>query len=202
MAAPGGDGTSAVARNLCPATTTPRRRFSTREKNLIFAQEWFRAGREEELRAGNYKGAGSGGREHSRRSNGEGRAEGSLQRVPPQKARGFARRRKIPSGMRRVAGGVMPSGSIRCPYHQWTYSLEGELLGAPFLKDARRASAKEDFSLLSRRGGRLGRFFLPELESERRADTQRSVPFSTRGCGPKSCALSTRGTSNGPQHHL
>lgn len=32
--------------------------------------------------------------------------------------------------------GVMPNGTIRCPYHSWTYSLDGALLSAPHLGDA------------------------------------------------------------------
>ncbi|QUD89374.1 aromatic ring-hydroxylating oxygenase subunit alpha [Phenylobacterium montanum] len=30
---------------------------------------------------------------------------------------------------------VSPTGLIRCPYHAWTYSPAGELIGAPFLSD-------------------------------------------------------------------
>ena len=33
-----------------------------------------------------------------------------------------------------LSGGVMESRSIRCPYHAWTYSLDGDLLRAPHLK--------------------------------------------------------------------
>jgi len=36
--------------------------------------------------------------------------------------------------------------SIQCPYHSWTYGLDGRLLGAPNLKDA-AGFCKEDFSL-------------------------------------------------------
>lgn len=32
--------------------------------------------------------------------------------------------------------GVLPNATIRCPYHSWTYSLEGALLSAPHLGDA------------------------------------------------------------------
>jgi Rieske 2Fe-2S family protein len=45
----------------------------------------------------------------------------------------------------RLPGGVT-SASIRCPYHQWTYDLNGNLLGAPFLKES-TDFRKEDFSL-------------------------------------------------------
>ncbi len=32
-----------------------------------------------------------------------------------------------------VRGGVMPGGIILCPYHAWTYDLDGRLLRAPFM---------------------------------------------------------------------
>jgi Rieske 2Fe-2S family protein len=38
------------------------------------------------------------------------------------------------------------TATIRCPYHAWTYGLDGKLLGAPFLNQD-PALNKEDFSL-------------------------------------------------------
>ena len=32
-----------------------------------------------------------------------------------------------------LPGGRTPAGTIRCPYHSWTYDLDGALLGAPHL---------------------------------------------------------------------
>ena len=32
-----------------------------------------------------------------------------------------------------LRGGVMPGGTILCPYHAWTYDLDGHLLRAPFM---------------------------------------------------------------------
>jgi len=43
-----------------------------------------------------------------------------------------------------LKGGVTPAGTIRCPYHLWTYSLDGNLLSAPHLYDT---LAKDQFSL-------------------------------------------------------
>jgi glycine betaine catabolism A len=42
-------------------------------------------------------------------------------------------------GSRLVAGsGCAPRGTIRCPYHGWTYGLDGALRSAPFLPELRR----------------------------------------------------------------
>ncbi len=43
-------------------------------------------------------------------------------------------------------GDLSAGGTIRCPYHAWTYGLDGRLLGAPFLNQD-PALRKEDFSL-------------------------------------------------------
>ncbi len=54
MAAPGSDGTNGLQKSLPSHYYTSGEIFD-REKNLIFAQEWFCAGREEELPGpGNY----------------------------------------------------------------------------------------------------------------------------------------------------
>ena len=42
--------------------------------------------------------------------------------------------------------GLQAGGTIRCPYHAWTYGLDGRLLAAPFLNQD-PALHKEDFSL-------------------------------------------------------
>ncbi|HWZ87040.1 MAG TPA: Rieske (2Fe-2S) protein, partial [Thermoanaerobaculia bacterium] len=38
------------------------------------------------------------------------------------------------------------AATIRCPYHAWTYGLDGKLLGAPFLNQD-PSLREEDFSL-------------------------------------------------------
>ena len=44
-----------------------------------------------------------------------------------------------------VAGGRLAK-SIQCPYHSWTYGLDGNLIGAPLMKDVKDFN-KEDFPL-------------------------------------------------------
>lgn len=173
MAAPGGDGTNGLQKSLPSHYYTSGEIFG-REKNLIFAQEWFCAGREEEL-AGprDYKVVEIAGESILvvRTAKGELKAHYNVCRH-----RG-ARLCATPQDSEwnvKLAGGVTPSGSIRCPYHQWTYSLEGELLGAPFLKDA-EGFCKEDFSLYPAAVDTWGGFFFLNLNPKDAADTQRSV---------------------------
>jgi glycine betaine catabolism A len=45
-----------------------------------------------------------------------------------------------------LTGGVTAAGTIRCPYHLWTYSLDGDLLSAPHLRES-DGLRKEEFSL-------------------------------------------------------
>ncbi|HTY43223.1 MAG TPA: aromatic ring-hydroxylating dioxygenase subunit alpha [Thermoanaerobaculia bacterium] len=46
----------------------------------------------------------------------------------------------------RLCAGDAAGPTIRCPYHAWTYDLDGKLLGAPFLNQD-PALREEDFSL-------------------------------------------------------
>jgi phenylpropionate dioxygenase-like ring-hydroxylating dioxygenase large terminal subunit len=161
MKARGKNGTNGLEKSLPSHYYTSAEIFE-REKNLIFAEEWFCAGREEELpAAGNYKVLEVA--EESvlvvRTARGELRAHYNVCRH--RGARLCASPRDSESNVN-LAGGVMPSGSIRCPYHQWTYNLEGQLIGAPYLKDA-EGFCKEDFSLYPVGVDTWGGFFFLNL---------------------------------------
>lgn len=97
-----------------------------REKERIFCREWCCVGREEELAApGDYVVKNVAGESILivRTRDGGLRAHYNLcrhrgsQLVPDCGAGSFA-------------------GGIRCPYHSWTYTLEGELRTAPFLEES------------------------------------------------------------------
>ena len=136
-----------------------------REQELIFAREWFCAGREEDIRApGDYRVVDVAGESVLvvRTKRGELKAHYNVCRH-----RG-ARLCAAPQGSNwgvRVAGGVMSDGTIRCPYHQWTYGLDGQLLGAPFLKDA-ESFRREDFSLYPVALDCWGGFFFLKLDCQ------------------------------------
>ena len=97
-----------------------------REKERIFCREWFCVGREEELAApGDYVVKDVAGESILIVRTRDGGLRGHYnvcrhrgsQLVPDCRAGTFA-------------------GGIRCPYHSWTYTLEGDLRTAPFLEEA------------------------------------------------------------------
>ena len=145
-----------------------------REKELIFAREWFCAGREEELPSPGNHSVLELARESIlavRTAKGELRAHYNVCRH-----RG-ARLCPAPQDSLRevaLAGGIASSNAIRCPYHQWTYNLEGELIGAPFLKDA-KDFCREDFSLYPVGVDTWGGFFFLNLSPKDASDKQRTV---------------------------
>lgn len=123
--------------------TTPE--IFRREQELIFAREWFCAGREEDIPApGDCRVVDLAGESVLvvRSKQGELRAHYNVCRHRGARLCGTARETDWNIALTEAVTG----GTIRCPYHQWTYSLEGELLGAPFLKDD-ESFRREDFSL-------------------------------------------------------
>ena len=145
-----------------------------REKDLIFTQEWFCAGREEELPSpGNSKVLEVAGESILvvRTMNGELRTHYNVCRH-----RGARLCETSPDSRWNVnlAGGVTPTGSIRCPYHQWTYNLEGELVGSPFLKEA-EGFRREEFSLYPVGVDTWGGFFFLNLNLQNPSAEKRSV---------------------------
>ncbi len=145
-----------------------------REKNLIFAQDWFCAGREEQLPLpGNSIVLEIAGESVLvvRTMKGELRAHYNVCRH--RGARLCATGNDTNWDVY-LQGGVTSSGSIRCPYHQWTYNLEGQLLGAPYLKDA-EGFRKEDFSLYPVGADTWGGFFFLNLSLPATADEKSGV---------------------------
>jgi glycine betaine catabolism A len=96
------------------------------EREQIFYREWFCGGRDAELvRPGDYRVIDIAGESILLVRTSEGRLVAHYN---------VCRHR----GSRLMPGGSEGcfSRTIRCPYHSWTYSLEGELRTAPFLDEA------------------------------------------------------------------
>jgi len=145
-----------------------------REKELIFAQEWLCAGREEELLLpGTYRVLEVAGESILvvRTTKGELRAHYNVCR---HRGARLCETNQDTAWNVNLAGGVTSSNVIRCPYHQWTYNLEGELLGAPFLKDT-EGFCKEDFSLYPVGVDTWGGFFFLNLDAKVATEKKRSV---------------------------
>jgi len=107
-----------------------------RERDRIFYREWFCAGREEQVAdAGAYQVLEVAGESVIvvRTSSGKLAAHYNVCRH-----RGS---RLLPEGGR----GTL-AGTIRCPYHSWTYTLDGRLRTAPFL-DEEDGFSKEELGL-------------------------------------------------------
>jgi glycine betaine catabolism A len=107
-----------------------------REREAIFFADWFCVGREESISGpGDYLAADVAG-------------ESILVVRAPEGLAGFYNlcrhrgSRLVPVAGAQPTASPQPSGcmdgAIRCPYHGWTYGLDGTLRAAPFLPELRR----------------------------------------------------------------
>jgi Rieske 2Fe-2S family protein len=118
-----------------------------REKERIFCREWFCVGREEEVpNPGDYLRVDVAG-ESVLLVRTKAGALGAYYNVCRHRGcqlvlDGAAK----PSDAEACAASGTFAGAIRCPYHSWTYTLDGALRTAPFLDDGDRFR-KEDFPL-------------------------------------------------------
>jgi Rieske 2Fe-2S family protein len=106
------------------------------EQQRIFAREWFCVGREEELASpGEHKLLNVVGESILlvRNRSGALRAFYNVCRHRGAQLCRIAGAPAVP-GMA-VQGGVTAGRSIVCPYHQWTYDLDGRLIAAPHMAD-------------------------------------------------------------------
>lgn len=173
MTADSSDGQSPLEKSL-PSSYYTSSEIFTREKERILAREWFCAGREEDLPApGSHSVLEVAGESilAVRTMTGELRAHYNVCRH-----RG-ARLCAMPQDCNwnvNLAGGVTSSNVIRCPYHQWTYNLEGVLIGAPFLNDA-ESFRRKDFSLYPVGVETWGGFFFLNLNPREALEKRSTV---------------------------
>ena len=134
-----------LARSLPGPSFTTEAEFVREREEILFA-DWFCVGREESLTApGDYLTADVAGESILivRAANGPGAPGG-----PGHTLAGFYNlcrhrgSRLVPVAGSQPDGDRAPSGcagtAIRCPYHGWTYGLDGSLRSAPFVPDLRR----------------------------------------------------------------
>jgi Rieske 2Fe-2S family protein len=117
------------------------------EKERIFFREWFCAGRDEELpETGSYLALDVLGEQIlvTRTKQGDLRAFYNVCRH--RGARLCAAALSHPTDCRRPEPSGKLAGAIRCPYHSWTYGLDGNLLSAPHL-GVEESFRREEFPL-------------------------------------------------------
>ena len=135
-----------------------------REKNLIFSREWFCGGREEQLP--------SPGASLVLDVLGESILVVRTKQNELKAHYNVCRHRgaRLCSSQDgkwdvKLSGGITSANTIRCPYHQWTYSLDGNLLSSPFVRDS-EGFCTEDFSLYPVGLETWGGFFFLNLSPE------------------------------------
>jgi Rieske 2Fe-2S family protein len=173
MTADSSDGQSSLEKSLPSFYYTSSEIFA-REKERIFAREWFCAGREEDLPTpGNHSVLEVAGESILvvRTATGELRAHYNVCR---HRGARLCATPSDPDWNVKLTGGVVSSGVIRCPYHQWTYNLEGELIGAPFLNDA-EGFCRENFSLYPVGVETWGGFFFLNLNPREALEKRSTV---------------------------
>jgi glycine betaine catabolism A len=104
-----------------------------KEKERIFCREWICAGREEELAApGDYRVLEIVGESILLVRNREG-ALRAFYNVCRHRGARLCRGDDAPTPGMAVQGGVIAGRSIICPYHQWSYDLNGHLIATPHM---------------------------------------------------------------------
>jgi Rieske 2Fe-2S family protein len=112
--------------------------FFAREREGIFLREWTCALRESELdRPGDHRVVDLAGESVVVVRGKDGQIHAHYNVCPHRGTRLCGEGREILSG----PSGVLPNATIRCPYHSWTFALDGRLLSAPHFDDVPRGVA-------------------------------------------------------------
>jgi glycine betaine catabolism A len=140
-------GDNTVLQKSLPSTYYRSEEILAQEKEKIFCREWFCAAREEQIPSPgdvlvlNVLGEGV---LVARTKEGQVAAHYNVcrhrgSRLLPEPGEA------IPGDIK-LNGGVLGANGIRCPYHMWTYGLDGKLLNAPYTKEG-KGFCKAEFSL-------------------------------------------------------
>jgi glycine betaine catabolism A len=147
-----------------------------REKERIFLSQWFCAGREEQLeKPGDYVLLDVAGEQVLVVRT---KADGLGAYFNVCRHRGCSLvlhdRAEPSAGSERGPLGTFP-GAIRCPYHAWTYTLEGDLRTAPYLNEE-TSFFKDEFSLYPVGIQTWGGFFFLNLMPEQAKASGHDLP--------------------------
>ena len=180
------NGTGRLQKSL-PTSYYLSEEIYAQEKEKIFCHEWFCAGREEQLpNPGDFRVLDIVGESILvvRTKEGDLKAHYNVcrhrgaQLCAPAETHGCD-----PYGVE-LKGGVLGATGIRCPYHQWTYALDGRLLNAPHFAEGDGFS-KSEFSLYPVGLETWGGFFFlnltpGEFTGERRSLHQQLAEITSR----------------------
>ncbi len=141
------DGENSGMQKSLPSVYYRSEEIFGQEKEKIFCHEWFCAAREEQVAApGDFLVLNIAGESVivARTKTGEIKAHYNVcrhrgSRLLPEPGE------VLPSDIK-LLGGVLGENGIRCPYHLWTYALDGKLLNAPHTKEG-AGFCKAEFSL-------------------------------------------------------
>jgi glycine betaine catabolism A len=131
-----------ILQQSLPSTYYHSEEIFAREKESIFFHDWFCAAREEQLpEPGNHLVLNVAGQSVLVVRDKDNEVKAHYNVCRHRGARLQAGPGEIP-----LSGGVLGTAGIRCPYHQWTYGLDGRCLNAPYTKEGENFS-KANFSL-------------------------------------------------------
>lgn len=153
-----------------------------REKERIFFREWFCAGREEQLpNPGDFGVLDVAGQSVlvARTKEGKLAAHYNVCRHRGAQLCGDPSETGV-----KLSGGVLGANGIRCPYHQWTYSLDGKLLNAPYLREE-EGFQKSEFSLYSVGLDVWGGFYFLNLSPENLESEDRTLQGQLGGAAER-----------------
>ena len=116
-----------------PSSWYTKKKYFALEREHLFMREWICVGREEEIpKKGDSKVLDLYGESILMLRNGKGEIKAFYNVCRHRGARICAAPGDEDTVLA-LKGGVVGSRSIICPYHAWTYDLDGQLISAPFL---------------------------------------------------------------------
>jgi len=151
------------------------------EKERIFCREWFCAAREEQLaQPGDYLVLDIASESVLVVRTKEGELKAHYNVCRHRGARLVTVAGEEDETDVKLSGGLLGASGIRCPYHQWTYGLDGRLLNAPHTKEG-EAFCKANFSLHPVGVESWGGFIFLNLSQELAAQAGRTLKTQLGG---------------------